>query len=125
MAYQDTIILTVDGTDLDDVILEFTEGTEVPTRVVNTMNRKRRGTGYKSGNTTFNMSARVEVSDDPRIPPWHSWCDTRKEFRITKRPNVGKSVTFDRCRITKIDQTDQDGESTRTLTLLALERDEA
>jgi hypothetical protein len=123
--YVETIILQINGVDVDDVIVELTEDTDVPTKAVNTMNRARRPKGFKQGNLTFGLSLTVEESDNPKMPQWRAMLAQRTPFNIVKKPNVGKNVTWSGCRVTKVSGKNSDGDSGSTVSVMALDRKES
>lgn len=121
--YVDQIILRVDGVDLDDVIVEFTESRKKSTKPVNTMNKKRIAKGYKRGNRHFSGTMKVEEIDDPRIPDWDELQRTGKKIQVVKKPNVGKPVTFiDFVVGDDLSDNYSDGDSGRTLSWNSLDR---
>lgn len=122
MNYCDTIALEIDGKVIDDQIIELTETDEVPTKAVNTMNRRRRASGYKSGNRTFSLSLKVEVASGPDAVDWHGLVSGRKEFTIRRTKSNEEVTTWSRCRATKVDESQSDGDSTGSVSVVALDR---
>jgi hypothetical protein len=120
--YVDSLILRVDNVDLDDVIVELNDTTDVSSTPVNTMNRRRVARGYKQKNTNFTLELKVEQIDDPRVPDWHVLAASRKRFTIVKTPNVGSVITYMKCIATKVADTTSAGDSSRSVSVLALER---
>lgn len=124
MEYCDSIVLEVNGVALDDVIIELTEKSSNNLKVVNTMNRRRRGKGFKAGNDMFSLDLKVEPIEADGVPSWHSMKKSRTVFSIRRTKNNGeKPTTWGRCRISDISEGESDGDSTMSVSVLALDRD--
>ena len=122
--YVDSIILRVVGVDLDDVIVKVDEEISRSVKAVNTLNRKRRARGFKRANVIIKLTLEVEQIDDERAPNWHQMLVDGTEFDVIKKPNAGKTVYYTGCTVESISDSNQDGDSSRKISLAVLDRTE-
>lgn len=108
--YVEFILLSLLGRDLDDVVNSVTETLDRPTKPVNTMNRRRTARGFKQGNRSYQLEVNAEQIDDPNLPSWEQLWNDGTYFKLTKCPSVGKSVTWDKCKVTRVQNSNSDGD---------------
>lgn len=121
--YIDTIVLSLDGNDLDEVIMELEETDDAKLDTVQTINKTREGRGFKQSNDSYSLSLKCEPIHDPKLGSWNGLKRKRKEFTITKR-EAGATVTWSRCRVSKVVDNRSSGGSGQTVSVTALHRDE-
>jgi hypothetical protein len=86
------------------------------------MNRARVSQGYKRGNRTYELEIKAEDLDDPSLPNWEALKDSGLLFDVVKVPSAGPKVTYSGVTVTKVVSNAQDGDSTVTISALALTR---
>lgn len=123
--YVDYIRLQIGGRSLDDIIESVTETSGRAVKAVNTMNRARIAQGYKRGNRSYELEIKAEDLVDPSLPDWEALKDTGALFTIVKVPSSGPSVTYAGVTISKVVRNAQDGDSTLTISAMALTRKES
>lgn len=122
--YVNRITLRVGGVDLDDVIVSLSEKDSVPTKPVNTMNKRKTARGFKQANSNYSLDADCEQIFDPTVPNWHVLKDKRIRFTIVKTPDVGVPVTYGSCVVTDVQDSTSDGDSSQKVSIMALTRKE-
>lgn len=122
VAFIERSVVQVNGVDLDDLILSVGEKSSRPTKPVNTMNKERVAKGFKQGNNQFSLDVKAERIVDVRVPDWHALKQNGTIIKITIRYNVGPSVTYGGCKITDVDDSTSDGDSTRDIKIMARTR---
>lgn len=115
-------VVQVQGVDLDDLINSVAEKSSRPTKPVNTMNKARVAKGFKQGNNQFALDINAERIVDARVPDWHALKQVGTIIKIIIRYNIGPSVTYDGCKITDVDDSTSDGDSTRNIKIVARTR---
>lgn len=120
--YVQRVTLRALGVDLDDVIVSVSEKDDVPTKVVNTMNKKKTGRGYKQANSNYSLELDAEQINDPTVPDWHVLKDKRTRFVIVKTPDLGSPVSYIDCVVTSVSDNTSDGDSSRKVSVMALQR---
>lgn len=120
--YIERAVLQVNGVDLDDVINDISEKSTRPTKPVNTMNKSRVARGFKQGNNQFSLTVNAERIVDARVPDWHTLKNNGTVIKITVRYNVGPSVSYGGCKITDVADDTSDGDSKRTISIVARTR---
>jgi len=115
-------VVQVNGVDLDDLILSVGENSARPTKPVNTMNKERVAKGFKQGNNQFSLDIKAERIVDARVPDWHALKQAGTIIKITIRYNIGPSVTYGGCKITDVNDSTSDGDSTRDIKIVARTR---
>jgi hypothetical protein len=121
--YIERISLVIDGQDFDDVVNSLKEESATPTKTANTMNKRKRARGFKSGNDTFNLSCNCERIDPASgVPSWETLRKTRKKFSLVCEPSVGPSYAYGPCRVTNVSDSASDGDSSQDITIMALDK---
>lgn len=115
-------VVQVNGVDLDDLIISVAEKSSRPTKPVNTMNKERVAKGFKQGNNQFALDIKAERIVDARVPDWHALKQSGATIKIIIRYNIGPSVTYGGCKITDVDDSTSDGDSTRDIKIMARTR---
>lgn len=115
-------VVQVNGVDLDDLINSVAEKSGRPTKAVNTMNKARVAKGFKQGNNQYSLDINAERIVDARVPDWHTLKNNGTVIKIVIRYNIGPSVTYDGCKITDVDDSTSDGDSTRNIKVVARTR---
>lgn len=123
MEYVDSITLEIDGTKLDDVIVELSEKNERSVKAVNTLSRRRRAKGFKRGNNMYSLDLKVEPVDDDRVPSWHKLKEAGTLFSIRRTKNTGAVTTWSNCTVSSVSETESDGDSSMSVSVQALNRD--
>ena len=123
--YVDYIRLQIGGRSLDDIIESVTETSGRAVKAVNTMNRARVAQGYKRGNRTYELEIKAEDLVDPSLPNWEALKDTGVLFDVVKVPSAGATVTYSGVTVSKVVRNAQDGDSTVTISAMALTRKES
>jgi hypothetical protein len=115
-------VVQVNGVDLDDLILSVGENSARPTKAVNTMNKAREAKGFKQANNQYSLDVKAERIVDARVPDWHALKQAGTIIKIVVRYNVGPSVTYGGCKITDVNDSTSDGDSTRDIKIVARTR---
>lgn len=121
--YVSRVTLRVLGVDLDDVVVSISIKSSTPLKPVNTMNKKRRARGVKRANSNFGLDLDCERINDPTVPDWHVLRENKTPFALIETPDNGeKAVEFYPCYVTDCTDGASDGDSSRKVSVLALDR---
>ena len=121
-AYVEKIILVLNGRQLDDTVESVSSTIERKVTAVNTMNRAGTAKGFKRGNTTYTLEIKTHPIDDASLPNWETIQRTGTELTLIEVPSSGKNVTWRRVTINRIAQSNADGDVTKTLSAMAIDR---
>lgn len=122
-SYVSRVTLRVLGKDLDDVVVSMSAKSSSPTKPVNTMNKKRRARGIKTANSNFSVDLDCERINDATVPDWHVLRSNNTPFTLVETPDNGdKPVEYGPCYITDVADSASDGDSSRKVTVLVLDR---
>jgi hypothetical protein len=120
--FVESSVVQVDGVDLDDLILTVAERAETTLKDVNTMNKASEVKGFKQGNVRYMLDIDAEPIVDLRVPDWHGLLKSKKYFKMTIRPNVGKPRSYFRCRVQSVADNTSEGDSSQKLSIRATRR---
>ena len=120
--YVERLTLRILGVDMDDVLVGLTETTDVPTKTVPTMNKKKEDRGFRSGNSKHTLEADAEQISDPAVPDWDTLMDQRTPITIVKTPDIGVPTTYTNARVTRVVKNTTDGDGSVKVSILALSR---
>lgn len=121
--YVSRVTLRALGKDLDDVVVSVSSKSSTPTKPVNTMNKKRRARGVKTANSNFTLDLDCERINDATVPDWHVLREKRIPIAIIETPDNGeKPVEYNPCYVTDVTDGASDGDSSRKVSILALDR---